>query len=113
MGTVQGRVVVRGGAVPPRQEAAPSDEYAAHVRRSTSLREDDCPTRQDGCSRAVPASPASGRYSVGGTFTKSEPLAQAAKKVILVRPVGAAHVQLTEGVVSRPGSTLRSAPTAR
>jgi hypothetical protein len=41
---------------------------------------------------------APGRYRVGGTFTASEPLAQAARKVILVRADRVVHVRLTEAV---------------
>lgn len=41
---------------------------------------------------------APGRYRVGATFTSSEPLAQAARKLIIVRAGRMEHVRLIEGV---------------
>lgn len=39
-----------------------------------------------------------GRYRVGATFTDSEPVAEAARKVVLVRAGRVVHVRLTESV---------------
>lgn len=99
MGTVHGRVVVRGGvqfphAKKPRPATNTPLTFVA-VPASGKMIVRHVKTDAHGRFRLrLPP----GRYSVGGTFTKSEPLAQAAKKVILVRAGRAAHVQLTEGV---------------
>ena len=99
MGTVQGRVVVRGGvqfphAKKPRPATnTPLTFVAVPASGKMIVRHVETDAHGRFRLRLPP-----GRYSVGGTFTKSEPLAQAAKKVILVRAGRAAHVQLTEGV---------------
>ena len=99
MGTVDGRVVVQGGVqFPHHKKPRPATNTPfTFVAVPASGRMVVRHLKTDSHGRFRLHLPP-GRYRVGGTFTNSEPLAQAAKNVILVRAGRVAHVQLTERV---------------
>jgi hypothetical protein len=99
MGTVDGRVVVQGGVqFPHHKKPRPATNTPftfVAVPASGRMVVRHLETDAHGRFRLhLPP----GRYRVGGTFTKSEPLAQAAKEVLLVSAGRVVRVRLIEGV---------------
>jgi hypothetical protein len=99
MGTVDGRVVVRGGvqfphAKKPRPATNTPFTFVA-VPASGTMVVRHVKTAAHGRFRLhLPP----GRYRVGGTFTESAPLAQAANKALFVSAGRVVHARLTESV---------------
>jgi hypothetical protein len=99
MGTVAGRVVVLGGVQFPHHKKplpatnTPFTFVAVLGTGQMTVRH----LKTDGEGRFRLDLPP-GRYRVGGTFTASEPLAQAARRVVLLRAGQAVHLRLTESV---------------
>jgi hypothetical protein len=99
MSTVAGQVVVSGGVqFPHHKKPLPATNtpfwFVAIPATGRMLVQH---VKTDGDGRFQLALPP-GRYRVGGTFTASEPLAQAARKVMVVRAGRVVHVRLTESV---------------
>jgi hypothetical protein len=99
MGTVDGRVVVRGGVqFPHAKKPRPATNTPfTFVAVPASGRMIVRHVKTDAHGRFRLRLPP-GRYSVGGTFTESEPLAEAAKEVLVVAVGRVVRVRLTEAV---------------
>jgi hypothetical protein len=99
MGTVVGRVVVSGGVMfPHHKKPLPATNtsftfVAIPATGNMLVRH----LKTDGKGRFRIDLPP-GRYRVGSTFTASEPLAEAARKVMLVQAGRVVHLRLTEAV---------------